>query len=143
MSRKIAIFLDDRRPVPNDSWTLADSFQKFVDWVGYCLENEIEIVAISFDHDIHDEHYTIPFERWQDSPEIEGLAETGYDAAKWFLNLVEKLKLPFPQIFTHSANTAGALNIAFLCNNFARAKGYPPNAERTTTDNLSGKFYTR
>lgn len=134
---KVALFLDDKRPVPSPVWRLSTGFDHFRETVTSLHLAGHEIVAVAFDHDLDDIHYGISFERWSDAPEIEGIPETGYDAAKWFCSFIQENDLKFPKVFVHSANPAGALNILFYVNNFCRANGYPAEAERATTNRLA------
>ena len=100
------IFLDDLRYTPDDSWTMARSYDEFVDFI----VKYKTITHLSFDHDLGD---NVP---------------TGYDAAKFF---VERL-LDNPEeatslriINVHSANPPGAANIRGLFQS-ARKHGIIP-----------------
>lgn len=103
MKKKIAIWLDDVRPVNQIFEQLATkagchiivatSFDEFKQQVQTCIKNKNEIVYISFDHDL-------------------GEGPTGYDATKWLCNLILDNKLKtLPKYFVHSANPVGKSNI--------------------------------
>lgn len=75
--------------------------------------------AINFDHDLADSHYSIPFEQWELSPEIEGIEYTGYDCAKWLVDHCMDNDLELPHFKSHSANPIGRRNIEKLLSNFS------------------------
>lgn len=93
------IFLDDIRNPPDDTWTLARSYDEFI----VMVLSDNKITDISFDHDLG---------------MINGIeAPSGMDAAKFFVNealdddnLVKNLQL----VHVHSANPAGVQNIIGL-----------------------------
>ena len=83
---------------------------------------------ISFDHDIADEHYT-PKKYWDDYEaskiyqESQNYKEkTGYDCAKWLVDLCIKHDMNFPDYNVHSANPVGADNIRNYIENFKKTK---------------------
>lgn len=87
--------------------------------------------AISFDHDLADEHYT-PKELWdwglggsylkskkyQDEQEFQ--EKTGLDCAKFLVDYCMDYKQPLPLWYTHSANPVGRDNIDKYLINFLR-----------------------
>lgn len=128
----IKLFLDDARAEPQ-GWAVCRSFQEFKTFV---LQNP-EIEVISFDHDLEKEHYAIDFEMWELMPEIAGVAETGYDCAKWLLNhLDENPKIKVPKMFVHSANPAGSKNILYLINRWLLDKALKNDCVRVNYKNL-------
>lgn len=134
----ILLWLDDiRNPflnlegkVPKDennedykiNWVL--NYEEFVKWIEiFGLPN-----AISFDHDLADEHYT-PEYFWNDYQESKKYQEwksnhyqekTGMDCAKWLVDYCIDNKEKLPKIFVHSANPVGADNIKYLLDNFLK-----------------------
>ena len=103
MKQKIAIWLDDIRPVnqifkqlatkADCNIVVATSFEVFKLQVEANIKKQNEIVYISFDHDL-------------------GEGPTGYDAAKWLCELILDNKLKtLPKYFVHSANPVGKSNI--------------------------------
>lgn len=134
------IFLDDIR-IPTDCLgymgkrigkdsilIYTERWQIVRNYSDFCLAIEMyypEITHISFDHDIHDSHYTIPNEEFfagnyevlQSSLEIE---KTGYDAAKWMLNFYQENNLKLPIIYVHSMNPVGRENIEKLVENYKK-----------------------
>ena len=134
----ILLWLDDiRNPflnlegkVPKDengedykiNWVL--NYEEFVKWIEmFGLPN-----AISFDHDLADEHYTQEY-FWNDYQESKKYQEwksnhyqekTGMDCAKWLVDYCIDNKEKLPKIFVHSANPVGADNIKYLLDNFLK-----------------------
>ena len=89
---KVKIYLDDIR-TPNDKdWLVVRSFYEFVDLINKVGLNNIEL--ISLDHDLGDtamnEYYNNVSPNYKlDYENIE--EKTGYDAAKWLVNLFYSL----------------------------------------------------
>lgn len=81
------LWLDDLRPVPDDSWDLAVNFDDFKSYIREYGVPEL----ISFDHDL-------------------GPGKTGYDCAKW---LVDQ-HLAINEFEVHSMNPVGRDNIINL-----------------------------
>lgn len=94
------LFIDDLRNPPDDSWVVVRSYNEAIDYLANTGMPDI----ISFDHDL-------------------GLAETGYDTAKWIVNKIIDNELDLPQSFTykvHYMNPIGAANIKHLLDNFTK-----------------------
>lgn len=111
------LFLDDVRQKPDDSWTQAWTAEEGQELIlKYGIPNEA-----SFDHDLG---YTVPDELKKTGPvgpfvktQIGYMRKgvqvemTGYDLAKWIVEMVKTGKLELPSDFTyhvHSANPVGA-----------------------------------
>jgi len=97
------VYLDDYRKIPDDTWTLATSYQNF----RHVIEDgDEEITEISFDHDLG-----------VDSSNH--VALTGMDAVKWLISHIEcfapELNRSLKAIYVHSANPVGAENIRSYC----------------------------
>lgn len=67
--------------------------------------------AISFDHDLADEHYD-PTIKPEDYKE-----KTGMDCVKWLVIVVHGEKLKLPICIYHTANPAGKINMESYINN--------------------------
>lgn len=94
------LFIDDLRQPPDDTWVVTRSYQETVEYI----EANGLPAMISFDHDL-------------------GLAETGYDVAKWIVEQILDEKFDFPVSFSytiHSANPVGRKNIESLMDNFTK-----------------------
>ena len=137
---KVKIYLDDIR-TPNDKdWLVVRSFYEFVDLINKVGLNNIEL--ISLDHDLGDtamnEYYNNVSPNYKlDYENIE--EKTGYDAAKWLVNLFYSLNedrinmsrsekkrdknFYFPKVVVHSANPIGSANIMGYINNFLMNEG--------------------
>ena len=121
-------FIDEEKRVPigNDKWNInwVLNYEQFVQWIEiYGLPD-----AISFDHDLADEHYT-PEYFWDDYEESKKFQEwrgktyqekTGMDCAKWLVDFCMDNKVELPKFYVHSANPVGADNIRGLLNNFIK-----------------------
>lgn len=123
-------FLNEEGKVPtgkngehyNINWVL--NYEQFVKWIElFGLPD-----AISFDHDLADEHYT-PEQFWDNYEESKRFQEwrsqsyqekTGMDCAKWLVDYCMDNKKKLPEIFVHSANPVGADNIKGLLDNFIK-----------------------
>lgn len=101
----IKLYLDDVRDLPDESYTLVRSYEEAVSFVH---DNEIP-PFISFDHDLGVD-------------ENDKLLPTGYDFAKYLVNMDMNNILMFPENFSfyvHSANPVGKKNIeGYLTNYF-------------------------
>jgi len=128
---KYKIYLDDER-TPNDKdWTIVRNYGQFIKKISEIgLEN---VAVISFDHDLGDtaveEYYTNVMNKGiLDYDNIE--EKTGYDAAKWLVEqYMDNITSPFPQVYVHSANPIGAINIINYVNRFLRHIGKKQTAK--------------
>ena len=98
------LYLDDERFPKDDSreWVIVRSFSEAVSYV----ENHGMPRYISFDHDL-------------------GLAESGYDFAKWVVDMDMSDMIQLPVDFdynVHSANPVGSRNITGYLNNYLEFK---------------------
>lgn len=129
---KKLLWLDDfRNPyenvenkVPTGEWTIiwVKNYKEFITIIQlYGLPD-----AVSFDHDLADEHYT-PQEYWndyvaskqyQDEVSKNYQEKTGFDCAKWLVEYCMDNNCNFPEWYIHSANPVGADNIRILIKNF-------------------------
>lgn len=103
------LYLDDLRPLPDDSYILARSFSKAIEYV---KQNGIPNF-ISFDHDLGVD-------------KNDNLLPTGYDFAKWLVEMDMDNIYKFPadfDFFVHSANPVGKTNIETYLNNYLKIKG--------------------
>ena len=102
------LYLDDIRNLPDDSYYLVRTYEEAVNYV---KENGIPSF-ISFDHDLGlDENNQI--------------AKTGFDFAKWLVEMdIDKIFL-FPENFSfyvHSSNSVGKENIHSYLTNYLKFK---------------------
>jgi hypothetical protein len=158
--QKKRIYLDDIRiPIsPNNAWvdgiqewTVVRSYEEFVSKVNEIGLNNIEL--ISLDHDLGDtamnEYYNNVSPNYKlDYNNIE--EKTGYDAAKWLVNLFYSLNenrinmsrsekkrdknFYFPRVVVHSANPIGSANIMGYINNFLMNEGQPQDCVRVNIE---------
>lgn len=98
------MFLDDIRVPQNDYDVIARSFEEAVNFV---KQNGIP-TFISFDHDLG-------------SDSNNNVLKTGYDFAKWLVDMDIENIYKFPENFTfdiHSANPIGRNNINAILKNY-------------------------
>lgn len=101
-------------------WVL--NYEQFVQWVEkFGLPH-----AISFDHDLADEHYT-PSEYWHDYEVSKAYQDaqdyqekTGMDCAKWLVDYCMDNDEKLPNFYVHSANPVGADNIRGILENYIK-----------------------
>lgn len=102
------LYLDDVRDLPDESFDLARSYDEAVLFV---KENGIP-PFISFDHDLGVD-------------ENEKLLPTGFDFAKWLVEMDMDNIYKFPENFSfnvHSANPVGKANIEGYLNNYLKSR---------------------
>ena len=102
------LYLDDVRDLPDESFLLARSYEEAVLFV---KENGIP-PFISFDHDLGVD-------------ENEKLLPTGFDFAKWLVEMDMDNIYKFPENFSfnvHSANPVGKANIEGYLNNYLKSR---------------------
>ena len=103
---KINIFLDDIRIPLDDNWLIVKNYNQFIEIFnvpGFSLD---EVGLISLDHDLGE----IIDEK------------TGYDVAKWLVELSIYSHKDLPLVQVHSANTVGANNIIQYINGYLRSQ---------------------
>jgi len=143
---KQRIYLDDvRTPVDRD-WVVVRNYDEFVAKVKELgLEN---ISTISLDHDLGESAMQEYYRNVSPNFELDysNITEkTGLDCAKWIMNHfydmnpkweltprdVKRAKnMPFPTIYTHSANPIGSANIMGYINNFLMNEAQPQTCVR-------------
>jgi hypothetical protein len=97
-------------------WVIVRSYDEFVNTI---IEKGVP-QAVSFDHDLADEHYGM-----QDNIEYGMLTEkTGYHCAQWLIYhcMDNNIELPIV-IFIHSMNPVGSQNIISLFNTYFKVHG--------------------
>lgn len=110
-------FLNEERKVPIDkngkyyniNWVL--NYEQFVKWIElFGLPN-----AISFDHDLAEEHYTPEYfwsnynqsKKYQDWKKLTYKEKTGADCAQWLIDYCKEFNEKLPEIYIHSVNPVG------------------------------------
>jgi hypothetical protein len=125
------IYLDDLRTPKDTSWIICRNYDEFVTAVSSIGLDGIEV--ISLDHDLGktaiEEYYrNVQTRNIIDYDNIE--EKTGYDCAKWLVELSAETNTPLPLVYTHSANSVGYVNIMTYINNYLRHCGLPETCER-------------
>tara|TARA_R110000796_G_scaffold58413_5_gene134920 strand:+ start:24401 stop:24838 length:438 start_codon:yes stop_codon:yes gene_type:complete len=138
MNNKIILWLDDYRDpktsdflpkfIPNfknyDDIFWVKNYDGFCEWItNNGIPINIDLLKISFDHDLADEHYA-PENRYDDyntwANEQNFQEKTGMDCAKWLVDYCLDNNKLLPTWMVHSANPSGAENITKLLLNFMK-----------------------
>ena len=139
------IYLDDVRTPIDKDWIVVRSYDEFVSKVSEIGLPNIE--TISLDHDLGvtamreyfknvSPNYTLDYTNIEE--------KTGYDCAKWLVDYYyekyhsdemlskdkKSLGIPFPKVYTHSANPIGSANIMGYVNNFLMNEHQPQTCIR-------------
>lgn len=139
-NKRNAVFLDDFRNPQNSynytgnevyikrDWIVVRDYNDFTRFMTLAADRqETWPELISFDHDLSEEHYA-PEEMWSGTHEAyhewlaaQGeIAPTGYDCAKWLVDLCMDRGLKLPEYLCHSQNPAGKLNILTYLDNYRK-----------------------
>lgn len=125
-----ALFLDDMRSLPisseifppavqtqNMAVVVARDFEQF----RTIVESLGEPFSVSFDHDLHFDHYPQRAEEQEEDHKIDyrndpryARHETGWHCAEWFRNKCKLRDWDYPAVNIHSRNVPGSNNIASL-----------------------------
>lgn len=109
-SQEWKLYIDDLRIPPDDSFVIARTMEE----AQKCIKQFGMPIFISFDHDLG-------------MDETENLLPTGYDFAKWLVEMDLDGTLTIPSDFTfqvHSQNPVGAKNIqTYLDSYMAQKRG--------------------
>lgn len=120
---KLQIYLDDIRTPTDKEWIVVRSYEEFVSQIE--TKGLAAFSCISLDHDLSDsamlEYGRSVSTKVIDYSKIK--EKTGYQAAKYLVELSMDSGIPLPQIHVHSANTVGSTNIIMYINNYLRSCG--------------------
>lgn len=126
------LWLDDKRDpflnlenkVPKEGGQIywVTDYQEFVNWI---IENGLPDI-ISFDHDLHEKHYT-PEKYWNDYEASKKYQEalvydekTGEGCAEWLTHYCFINNKRIPKTYVHSANPVGADKINHILTQFKK-----------------------
>ena len=137
MNKKCGLYLDDIRVPYDPKYIVVKTHEELVKKVNEIgLEN---FDVISLDHDLGIEAVR-EYYRYDDSIEngnddtiiYENMKgeKTGYDSAKFLVELCMDKNIDLPQIFVHSANPIGSENIIKYINNFLKSQGKPETCKK-------------
>jgi hypothetical protein len=139
------IYLDDVRTPVDKEWIVVRNYEEFVSKVQEIgLEN---ISTITLDHDLGPSSMNEYFKNVSPNYELDYSRideKTGYDCAKWLVNhfydqnpeylemsrFRKGSNIPFPNVYTHSANPIGSANIMGYINNFLMNENQEQNCVR-------------
>jgi hypothetical protein len=132
MIKKFKIYLDDIRTPIEEDWVVCRNYDEFVDKVKEIGLDNIEI--ISLDHDLGETAIREYFKNVTTNYILnyDNIHErTGYDCAKWLVDLSMQEDINLPLVLTHSANPIGSANIMGYVNNYLKNKRLKQNCIRT------------
>lgn len=139
IKQRTHLYLDDFR-IPQHSynytydliylqkdWVIVRDYSEFVRFLTIAAhKEETWPEVISFDHDLHDEHYT-PQEHWDDYEKSKAWQDaqvytekTGLECAKWLVELCMDKGLKLPKYLCHSQNPVGKDNILGYLDNYKK-----------------------
>lgn len=132
MQRKIKIYLDDLRTPIEDGWYVVRDYRQFINALRlYGLEN---ITLISLDHDLGPEAIDEYFKNVRNNFTLnyENIIneKTGYDCAKFLVDMSVQKNVPIPPVQVHSANPIGCANIIGYINNYLKNCKKPQTCTR-------------
>lgn len=125
------LYLDDNRTPIDNGWIVVRDYKEFTEWImAYGIPD-----VISFDHDLADEHMEDfhargGFESTQQIKYGKFKEKTGFDCAKWLVQMCDESEFELPKCYVHSANPIGAENIISFLNCYLRVKNKPESVER-------------
>lgn len=129
---KIYLYLDDVRTPTEGEWVVVRNYDEFV---GQVKLNGLEnYEVISLDHDLGEqsmiEYYTNVKNNYTLDYENIVNEKTGYDCCKWLVAESMKKQIPLPQIYIHSANPIGSVNMMGYINNYLMNSTVPQTCVR-------------
>jgi len=134
MEKKYKIYLDDVRTPIDDEWVVARNYEEFVESVQKLgLEN---IDEMSLDHDLGESAIAEYYENAKPNNILNYdniLEKTGMDCCKFLVDESVKTNIPLPQIYVHSSNPVGRVNMMSLINNYLKSCGLTETCERRIT----------
>jgi hypothetical protein len=134
MEKKYKIYLDDVRTPIDDEWVVARNYEEFVESVQKLgLEN---IDEMSLDHDLGESAIAEYYANAKPNNILNYdniLEKTGMDCCKFLVDESVKTNIPLPQIYVHSSNPVGRVNMMSLINNYLKSCGLTETCERRIT----------
>jgi hypothetical protein len=134
MEKISKIYLDDVRTPIDDEWVVTRNYEEFVESIQKLgLGN---IVEISLDHDLGDSAIAEYYANAKPNNILNYdniLEKTGMDCCKFLVDESVETNTPLPQIYVHSSNPVGRVNMMSLINNYLKSCGLPETCERRIT----------
>jgi len=101
-------------PIYQEKWIIVKNYDQFKVLIDSCVEKNVKVTHVSFDHDLADEHYDpIMLKEEGDYNSLYNTfkEKTGLDCAKYLNELYIRNELELPIMFVHSMNPVGTQNI--------------------------------
>lgn len=104
-----------KNPIYLEEWEIAKNYEEFV----YYIINKEMPEIISFDHDLHDSHYSQEF---HDMPELYDTCQekTGYHCLKWLIDYCMENNKKVPECIFHTMNEVGYDNMKSYYENYLK-----------------------
>lgn len=139
----IKIYLDDIR-IPVGNWIVVHNYIEFVDKIKELGIENIE--EVSMDHDLADEHYRPSMydpDKHYSNYYTDGTfkEKTGFDCAKYLVNLCMDNNISMPQVYVHSSNPVGCENIMSMINQYYKHTGSTMICTKKITDFTTEVWY--
>lgn len=136
------LYLDDVRTPIEKIWIVTRNYDEFVEIINKeGLEN---FEVISLDHDLGESAMTEFFENVYINGKLDynNITEkTGFDCAKFLIELSMDSGIKLPQIYVHSANPVGSTNIIEIVNNFLHFNGLEETCTRVNIPHTTEYYY--
>jgi hypothetical protein len=134
MEKKYKVYLDDVRTPIDNEWVIARNHDEFVESIQKLgLEN---IEEISLDHDLGESAIAEYYANAKPNNILNYdniLEKTGMDSCKFLVEESIETKAPLPQVYVHSSNPVGRVNMMSLINNYLKSCGLPETCEKRIT----------
>ena len=128
------IYLDDIRTPIDKDWVVVRNYDEFVETIQKLGLRNIE--EISLDHDLGDSAIAEYYANAKPNNILNYdniLEKTGMDCCKFLVDESVETNTPLPQIYVHSSNPVGRVNMMSLINNYLKSCGLPETCERRIT----------
>lgn len=134
MEKISKIYLDDVRTPIDDEWVVARNHDEFVNIIQKLGLGNIE--EISLDHDLGESAIAEYYANAKPNNTLNYdniLEKTGMDSCKFLVDESVETNTPLPQVYVHSSNPVGRVNMMSLINNYLKSCGLPETCERRIT----------
>lgn len=132
MEKMYRIYLDDVRTPIDSDWFIARDYEEFIKVIQEIGLKNINL--ISLDHDLGESAIAEYYANAKPNNTIDYdniLEKTGMDCCKFLVSESMDTNIHLPQVYVHSANPVGRINMMGLINNYLKSCGLPETCERT------------
>lgn len=136
------LYLDDVRTPIDNNWIVVRNYEEFVNVITEKGLDNFEV--ISLDHDLGESAMNEFFDNVYINGKLDynNITEkTGFDCAKFLIELSMDSGVILPQIYVHSANPVGTANIIEIVNNFLHFNGLKETCTRVNIPHTTEYYY--